>query len=126
MNVMDDDRHAGTPGRKAAQDSRLAAVGVDDVRFLLAEDIFQPSQRQPVFQRVNRPDEFGHASEDFGRSGELRLQRTFGSGGGSGKQINFEAGFLTQAKDGSHGVFLGPADDQPGDDVRDAHRRVSG
>jgi hypothetical protein len=40
--------------------------------------------------------------------------------------MDFDAGFLAQTEHGSDGVFLRTADDQPGDDVRDAHRRVSG
>ena len=40
--------------------------------------------------------------------------------------MDFDAGFLAQAEHGGDGVFLRAADDQPGDDVGDAHRRVSG
>ena len=57
MNVVDDHRHARAPGREAAENSRLAAVGVDDVRLLFAQDFFKLPQREPVFQRMNRADE---------------------------------------------------------------------
>ena len=49
VNVVDDHRHARAPGREAAENSRLAAVRVDNVRPLLAQDFFKLPQREPVF-----------------------------------------------------------------------------
>ena len=80
VNVVDDDRHARAPGREPAEDSRLAAVGVDDVGLLFAQDFFKLPQREPVFQRMNRTDEFRNARENFRRAREFGFQRTFRAG----------------------------------------------
>ncbi len=46
MNRMDDDRHARAFGGEAAKNSRLAAMGVDNLRLLFAENIFEFPQRE--------------------------------------------------------------------------------
>ena len=87
VNVVDDHRHARAPGREAAENSRLAAVGVDDVGLLFAQDFFQLAQREPVFQRMNRADEFGHAREDFRRAGRIQVPANL-RGRWSGRRAN--------------------------------------
>ena len=47
------------------------------------------------------------------------FQRAFRPGCGAGNQIDFDAGYFTQAKNGGDGVFLSAADNKPRDDVRD-------
>jgi hypothetical protein len=42
---VDDDRDSGTFRGKASENASLAAVRVDDVRFLFAKDFFQLAQR---------------------------------------------------------------------------------
>ena len=119
----------GTPARFAARRPRIPALPLwvwTMSGFCLRRIFVEPAQREPILQRMNRADEFGDASENSGRAGEFGFQRTFGAGGRAGNQIDFDAGFLAQAEDGGDGVFLRAADDQPGDDVGDAHRRVSG
>ncbi len=64
VNRVDDDGNTGASGGEPAENARLAAVGVDDVRFLFAQDFFKLSQREPVFERMNRPDEFGNDGKD--------------------------------------------------------------
>ena len=54
VNGVNDDGNAGASGREPAKDARLAAVGVNDVRLLFAQDFFEPPQREPVLQRMNR------------------------------------------------------------------------
>ena len=60
MNRVDDERDAGAFGGEPAEDSRLAAVGVDDVGFLFAENLFQSAQREKILQRMNGADQFGN------------------------------------------------------------------
>ena len=45
VDVMNDDRHARAFRGEASEDSRLAAVRVDDVGLLFAQDFFQLAQR---------------------------------------------------------------------------------
>jgi hypothetical protein len=45
---VDDDRHAREPGRGAAEDSRLARVGVDDPGLLPLEEPLQLEEGDPV------------------------------------------------------------------------------
>ena len=63
VNRVDDDRNAGAPGGEPAKNARLAAVGVDDVRLLFAQDFFKFPQRKQIFQRMNGPDKFGDDDE---------------------------------------------------------------
>ena len=58
MDVMDDDRHARAFGGEPSENSRLAAVRVDDVGLLCAQDFFQFPQRDEIFERIYRADEF--------------------------------------------------------------------
>ena len=48
VDVMDDDRNARAFRGEASENSRLAAVRVDDVGFLRAENFFQFSQREKI------------------------------------------------------------------------------
>ena len=118
---MDDDGNARAPGGEASENPGFAAVGVDDLRLLLPQDFFQPAQGYKILQRVNRADEFGYQSERHRVALDFWFQRAFRAGRRAGDQIHFHAGFLPQTQDGGDGVFLRPADDEPRDDVRDAH-----
>jgi hypothetical protein len=121
VDVMDDDGHAGAPGGQPAENARLAAVRVDNIRFLLAQDFFELSKGDEIFQRLNRADEFGNAGEQSGDFGRLHFSEPSGPIGRAGNQLHFDAGFCAQPQDGGQGVFLRAADDEPGDDVGDAH-----
>ena len=52
---------------------------------------------------------------------EPMFERSFGAGGGAGDEMDGDAGFLAQAEDCGDGVFLCAPDDEPRDDVGDAH-----
>ena len=120
----------GTPARLAASRPRMPALPlcVWTMSGFCSRRIFSSlRKREQIFQRMNGPDEFGNDGEQFRRIFEdFGFQRAFRAGGRAGNQIDFDAGFLAQAEDGGDGVFLRAADDQPGDDVGDAHRRGSG
>ena len=62
VDVMDDDWHARAFRGEASENARLAAVRVDEVGFLFAQDFFQFPQREKIFQRMHRADEFGNNS----------------------------------------------------------------
>ena len=121
VNMVNDVRYAGATGGHAAKDTRLAAVGVDNVRFLRAQERYQLSQREEVFQRMHGPDQFGHNGQQAGNPGGGGFQGTFRSDGRPRDQLDFEPGLLAQAVDGGQGVFLGAAHNEPGDEVGDAH-----
>ena len=59
VDVMEDERHAGAPGRDSSENARLAAVGMNEVGLLFAKDFFQFSERDEIFQRMNGADQFG-------------------------------------------------------------------
>src|SRR5665213_2360526 len=75
VNVMNDDGHARTSGREASEKSGLAAVGVDEIRPLFAQNFFKFAEGDEIFQRVNGADEFGNDGEILtaGLSGVRRL-----------------------------------------------------
>ena len=66
VDCVDDNWHTRAFRRETAKDSGLAAVGVNDVRFLFAKKVFQFPQREKIFQRMNRADEFGNNFEQRG------------------------------------------------------------
>ena len=70
---------------------------------------------------MNRAQEFREDGEKFRQIVEGGFQRAFSAGGRAGNQTGFDAGFFAQAEDGGNGIFLGATDNQPGDDVDDAH-----
>ena len=117
VNRVDDDGHARAFGGEPAENSRLAAVGVDDVGFLFAKNLFEFSQRVKVLERMNGRTSSGTIESISGALENCGFQRTFSAGGRAGNQIHFDAGFCAQAEDGGNGVFLGAADNEPGDDV---------
>lgn len=117
--MVNNDWNARAFGREAAENARLAAVSMDDVRFLPAQDFFQPAEREKIFQRMHRADEFGNDGKQAGYFRRFIFERTFRAGGRAGNQVHLDAGLLAQAKNGGDGVFLGTADNEPGDDVGD-------
>ena len=48
---MNDHGHAGASGGEASENSRLAAVRVDEVGCLCAQDFFNFAKREKIFQR---------------------------------------------------------------------------
>lgn len=126
---MGDNRHAGAFRGKPPQDSRLAAVGVDKVRFLFLQDGFQLSQRHPVLLRMDGTDQFGNSDKIFGRSGKdfarHVFERAFRADGRAGNQIYLKVWLLAQGANRGEGVFLRAADDETGYDVGDAHGAFS-
>src|SRR5205809_323942 len=78
-----------------------------------------------VMARVQRTDEMRCDREDAGSVPEGAFHGTFRSAGWAGNQLDLEPGLLAEAQNGGHGVFLRPTQDEPGDDVRDAHGRGS-
>src|ERR1017187_4642441 len=123
VNGMDDDRNAGAMGGPAPQNSRLAAVGVDDVRPGGAKNPSQSKQGQEVVEGMDGADQGRDDGKDLRARLEGGEQGTFRPGGGTGQEGHFHAGTLLQAENGGDGVFLGAANDQPGDDVGDPHPR---
>jgi hypothetical protein len=118
---MDDDGNLCAPGGEATENTSFATVGMDNMRFLFPQDFFQFAEGDEIFQRVNRADEFGNQCEQSGVFFNFRLQRAFRAGRWSGNQADFDAGFLAQTQDGGDRILLCPANDEPRNDVRDAH-----
>ena len=143
VDGVDDDGHPGAPGGEPAKDSRLAAVRVDDVRPLGAQNFFKLPQCEPILQRMDGPDEFGNDDKAWssafrrqaaGNRLKAGLQTAFRANGRAGDQTDFDgAGTrgraarapLAQAENGGDGIFLRAADDEPRDDVNDTHRADS-
>ena len=126
MDGVDDEWNRGAFRGEAAENAGLAAVRVNDVGPGLPENFREPAQRHPILPRMNGTNQFGDASENSGRAGEFGFKGTFGTSGRAGNQTNGDTEFLAQTEDGGDGVFLRAADNQPGNNVGDAHWRVSG
>ena len=121
VDVMNNDGHSGAFRGEPSENSRLAAVRVDEAGFLFTQNFFQFSERDEIFERMNGADKFGDDGEQAGNFCGFSFERTFRPNRRAGDQIDFDAEFLAQTVDGGEGVFLCATDDEPGDDVRDAH-----
>jgi hypothetical protein len=121
VNVMDDDGNSGARGGDAAEYAGFAAVGVDKAGFLFTQQARELAQGKKIFPRMDRANEGRNNGEQAGWFGDFGFQRTFGAGGGAGNQMDGDVRFIAQAEDGGDGVFLGATDNEPGDDVGDAH-----
>jgi len=86
----------GTPACRARGGREIPALPLwcGRCRALFAQDFFKLPQREPVFQRMNRADERGHAREEVRDVREFRFKRTFGAGRRAGEQMDFDAGFF--------------------------------
>jgi hypothetical protein len=63
VNRMDDDRHADAGGGEAAKNPRFTAMRMDDFGFKRPEKGRKAAQREPIFQRVNGPNQRGYDGE---------------------------------------------------------------
>src|ERR1700722_1592032 len=99
MNGMNEDGHTGATSSKAPKKAGFAAVGVNNVRMKLAKYADEMTPGDEVFPGVKRADQFGQKRERLRESGECRFKGTFGTGGRSRNQTQFEAGFLLETKD---------------------------
>lgn len=123
MDRVNHDWNAGALGGQTPENPRFAAVSVDDVRFLFAENFFELFERAMVLNRPHRADQFGHHCHQAGNGGYFSFHRAFGSGGWAGNQPDFDPGISSQSHDGGDGILLRAADDQPRNDVNDPHSR---
>ena len=94
---------------------------VNDVGTVTAELRDEAPVGRPVRPRAHRADEFRKDRQTAGTLRE-RLQRTFRAFGRPGDEIDLETRLGPQAQHGCDGVLLRAPDDQPGDDMGDAHR----
>jgi hypothetical protein len=121
VNGMNDDGHARPSRCKPAEDAGLAAVSVNHIRAPVAEQTGQFPPRPQILPRMDRPHQVQRRSKQAWHIRHGAFERTFGAVGRSGDQIHLESRLPMKAENGRHGIFLRAADDQPGDDVRDAH-----
>ena len=124
MNVVNDDGHAGLGRREPSENASFAAMRMDEVWALRLEKPGELAKGDQVFPWVDRTDEFWNQRQQSGMRIQPRLERAFRAGLRTGHESHFQSGFFAQAKNRGHRVFLGAADDQPGDDMGDAHGRV--
>jgi len=95
---------------------------VDDLGLEPADRAAQLAVSPGVDGRPDRADQLGHQL-DLQASGLGPLEEVaFGPLGGAGDQGDVVAVAMVQAVDRQEGIFLGPAEDQAGDDVDDAHQ----
>ena len=74
VNRVDDDRNTRALCSEPSKDSRFAAVGMNDVGLLLAENGFEFLQRAPVMDWVNGTDQLGHERKRFRYFGKLGFE----------------------------------------------------
>ena len=113
--------HAGSLCCQTPDEASFAAVRVHYVWLERRKRALELPVGEPVAQRMNGPDEIGDAvkeSVDFLDEG---LERAFRAGGGTAVKPDIDARFFVKAEDGGGGVFLRAANNEAGDDMRDAH-----
>ena len=63
MDCVNYDWNAGAPGGQTPENSSLATMSVDNIRFLFAEDFLQRFHRAKIVEWMNRPDEIRDNSQ---------------------------------------------------------------
>ncbi len=121
VDGVDNDRNARAMGSPAPQNTRLAAVRVDDVGPGRAEFTGQGKQGAKVVERMDGAHEGRDDGKKLRERREGGFEGTFRPAGGAGEEAHLDAGALIEAQDGGDGVFLGAANDQACDDVGDPH-----
>ena len=122
VNGVDDDGHASAPGGETSEHAGLAAVGVDEVGPAFAQQAGEFEQGERIVPGMDRTDEMPGEAQRAGAISEGGFERAFGSRGGAGDEIDLQARLTAESEDGGDRVFLRATNDQPGDDVGDAHR----
>jgi hypothetical protein len=122
MDGVDNDGDAGAAGGEAAEETGFTAVGVDDVRAPVSQKAGEGAPGLEVEPWVDGTDEGGDESERDRESAGVGFEGAFGAGGGAGEEFEVEVVPVMEAAEGGDGIFLGAADDEPGDDMSDAHQ----
>lgn len=122
MYRVNDGWDVGEPCGQTPQHTGLSAVGVNDVRFLFAEQQREMAQRQRIVPWANGSDKFRDDGEQVGTVCEERFKRTFGASGWAADEVAIHSVAFAKAEHTCHGVFLRTANNQSRDDMRDAHR----
>ncbi len=104
-----------------ADDAGFAAVRVDDIGSVRADEAREGDQGPEVGERLDGADEIGNDGEQTREGVDEGFEGAFGAGGGAADEPDGEIGFEAETQDGRDGVFLGAADDQSRDDMEDAH-----
>lgn len=98
MDSVDHLRNPGMSGRKTSNDTRLAAVGVDDVWTRATKMATQPQVGQSIHQRANRPNKTGlQMQKSRHRSGD-GFKRPFRSTGEARDEFHLPIRNSPQAK----------------------------
>src|SRR5436190_11850405 len=66
MNRVNNDGNSSASGRKPAQDSGFATVGVNDVGLQNTEEFGQVPERSPVLPRMHWPNHFRDEPQQIG------------------------------------------------------------
>lgn len=121
VDGVENDGDAGSAGGKSAEEAGFAAVGVDDIGLIAAQEGREGEPGSGVEQGVDGADEGGEEGEGFWGVVELGFDGSFGAGGGPADEVSFDAGQAAEAEDGGDRVLLGATHDEAGDDVGDPH-----
>lgn len=121
MHGMDDDRDAGFRGGESAQNAGLAAVSMDDLRCLGAEQCGESPEGQPICPGVDGSDQFRDDGEALRTLVKKGFERAFGAVGWARHQGDIPSRFLTQTENRRQGIFLGAPHDKARDNVCDPH-----
>ena len=121
VNGVNNGWHPGPRGGESSENTGLAAVRVDQVGSLRPKQFREFAQRDEIIPRMNGTDEFRENGQGVGSGVKFRFKRAFRAGGGAGDKIDFKTRFRPQTQDGGDGVLLRATNDQPRNDMRDAH-----
>ena len=125
VNRMDDHRHSGPVGRKPADEPGLPRMGVNHIILPVDKKFFQRLHRPDILKRVRRAPEFiPDDQRHTGGPGRV-VEGAFRAGLWASYQLTIIAQ-LPQSDTGSHGIFLGPADNQPRNYVTNFHLKSGG
>ena len=121
VDRVDDRRHLLVPGRGSAEDARLGAVGMNDLRLKPSKGRAEATVRLQVDDGPDRPDQI---RKQLNFEAQLRRaveQIAFRPLGRAGDQRHIVMKMVVKTRDAQERILLGAADDQPRDDMDDSH-----
>jgi hypothetical protein len=118
---MHNDGNSRASSGDTPEDSRLAAVGVDNFGATLTKQSFKAMQCEIILERMDRADKARFEAQEARNRADLRFEGPLRAEGWTRNEPHLHPGLLPQAKHRGNCVFLGAANDQPGNDMSNPH-----
>jgi len=93
VDVVDDDGNPRASSGKPSENSRLAAMGMHNLRFVLTQHHLQIVEGKEILQRMNRTNQFRNHGQQTRRRLNGRFERSFRTRVGPEMSLTSTPGF---------------------------------